>query len=99
MNHDMKLLAMLLGYSQRRMVAVVGQVESCLGCDTEGARAALARLERHGLLYVEGVTVRLTLPGFAYASAMGTRATTGTTKGASVHRLGRRPFSARPHAA
>ena len=67
MNHDMKLLSMLLRYSQRRMVVSFGLVQAHLLGDARAARQAVRRLEREGLVYVDGVTVRLTLPGFAFA--------------------------------
>jgi hypothetical protein len=84
MNDDIKLLAMLLRYSQRHMVAVMGQVQSCLDGDAGIAQAVVARLESQGLVYAEGVTVRLTFAGFAHAVAASAR-----PKPASVRRLGR----------
>jgi hypothetical protein len=69
MNDDLKLLAMLLDHAHRRAPAVIGQVEEHFGGDALGARAALAQLERAGLVYLEGSTVRLTFPGFARAVA------------------------------
>jgi predicted transcriptional regulator len=94
MNDDIKVLAMLLRYSQRRMVSVIGQVESCLDGDAGTAQAVVTRLGEQGLVYVEGVSVRLTFPGFACAVAA-----TATLKNATVHRLGRRRASSRSHAA
>ena len=94
MNDDIKLLAMLLRYSQRHMVAVLGQAQSTLGGPSEAAAAAVARLERHGLVYTDGVTLRLTLPGFARALAA-----SAVMKPASVHRLGRRTASGPSRAA
>jgi hypothetical protein len=92
MNDDIKLLSMLLRYAQRRMVAVEAQVQAHLGGDLTVARAALARLERQGLVYVEGAAVRLTLPGFAHAVS-------AAQVPASVHRLGRRAQPVRSRAA
>jgi hypothetical protein len=97
MNDDIKVLAMLLRYAQRRMVAVMGQVLSCLGDDAMVAHAIVGRLEAQGLVYSEGVTVRLTFPGFAHAVAAA-----ATLKNATVHSLGRRSAarrSPRSHAA
>jgi hypothetical protein len=97
MNDDIKVLAMLFRYAQRRMVAVMGQVQSCLGDDALIANAIVARLEGQGLVYSEGVTVRLTLAGFAHAVAAA-----ATMKTATVHSLGRRAMarrSPRSHAA
>jgi hypothetical protein len=69
MNDDMKLLSMLLLYSQRRMVVSLGLLQAHSFGDAKVARAVVARLSRRGLVYVEGPTVRLTLLGFASAVA------------------------------
>ena len=90
MNDDIKVLAMLLRYAQRRMVAVMGMVQSCLDGEAATAHAVVARLAAKGLVYSEGVSVRLTFPGFAHAVAAA-----ATVKGASVHRLGRYQGGAR----
>jgi hypothetical protein len=67
MNDDIKLLSMLLRYSERRMVVSLGLLQAHWVGDATAARAVVARLARRGLLYIEGPTVRLTLPGFALA--------------------------------
>jgi hypothetical protein len=92
MNDDIKILSMLLQYSQRRMVAVFGQLQAQLRGDAEAVQAAVSWLERQGLVYVEAPTVRLTLPGFAHAVS-------AASKPASVHRLGRRVHALRSRAA
>ncbi len=83
MNDDIKLLSMLLRYSQRRMVVSIGLIQAHFVGDPVVARLVIDRLERQGLVYVDGVTVRLTLPGFARAVALAARP-------ASIHRLGKR---------
>lgn len=92
MNDDIKLLGMLLGYARRRMVAVLGQVEARLGRDAKAVGAAVGRLERMGLVYLDGATVRLTLQGFAHAVA-------GQGATAPVARIGRSTHIVRSRAA
>jgi Mn-dependent DtxR family transcriptional regulator len=92
MNDDIKLLGMLLGYARRRMVAGTGQVAARLGHDADAARAAVARLEARGLVYVHGAAVRLTLPGFAHAVA-------GERAAGTVARIGRPAHAIRSRAA
>jgi hypothetical protein len=76
MNDDIRILSMLLRFSQRRMVAVVEQVYAHVGSGN-AVRLALARLERQGLIYSEGPSLRLTMAGLATAVAVnaGTAAT------------------------
>ena len=81
MNNDSSLLALLFRYSQRRLVPGLSQVRAYFDNDDAAALATVSRLERRGLVYVQGLTVRLTLPGFAHAVA-------AASKPASVHRLG-----------
>lgn len=69
MNDDLRLLSMLLRYSQRRMVVSLGLLQAHFVGDAVAARAVISRLSRLGLLYVEGPAVRLTLAGFAVASS------------------------------
>ncbi len=69
MNDDIRLLSMLLRYSQRRMVVSLGLLQAHFVGDATSARQVVARLSRLGLVYVEGPAVRLTLPGFACAVA------------------------------
>ncbi len=69
MNDDLRLLSMLLSYSQRRMVVSLGLLQAHFVGDARAARDVVARLSKRGLVYVEGPAVRLTLPGFAYAVA------------------------------
>jgi hypothetical protein len=51
------------------MVVSIGLLQAHFVGDASAARAAVARLCRRGLVYVEGPAVRLTLPGFAQAVA------------------------------
>jgi hypothetical protein len=80
MNDDIRILSMLLRFSQRRMIAVPEQVYAHVG-NSEQVVSALTRLQREGLIYVEGPSIRLSLSGFARAVAWAPTA--------SVHRLGR----------
>jgi hypothetical protein len=92
MNDDIKLLSMLYRYSQRRMVVSLGLVQAHFIGDAALTRTVVDRLEQRGLVYVDGVTVRLTLPGFA-------RAVSASAPVASVHRLRKRPAAPRSRAA
>jgi putative Ca2+/H+ antiporter (TMEM165/GDT1 family) len=92
MNDDIQLLSMLLRYSQRRMVVSLGLVQAHFVADAVASRAVIARLQRQRLVYVEGATVRLTLPGFAQAIAC-------SSHPASVQRLGKPPQPSRSRAA
>jgi len=83
MNTDIDLLALLLRYSRRRMVVSIGLVQAHLVGDPDATREAIDRLERDALLYVDGVTVRLTMAGFAAAVAASARR-------ASVHQIATR---------
>ena len=85
---DIKLLSMLLRYSQRRMVVFLGLVQAHFIGDADVARAAVERLAHQGLVYMQGVTVRLSLPGFAHAVRLS--ASEGASRRASVHPLGKR---------
>jgi hypothetical protein len=67
MNDDIKLLLLLLRYSQRRMVVSLGLVQAHLVGDALATRTAIQRLEARGLIYLDGVTVRLSMLGFAMA--------------------------------
>ena len=92
MNHDVTLLSMLLRYSQRRMVVSLGLIQAHLVGDAQLAQEVVDRLTQKGLVYRDGVTVRLTLPGFAHAVGLAARR-------ASVHPIGKRPPSARSRTA
>jgi hypothetical protein len=94
MNDDIRILTMLLRFSQRHMVAVPEQVYAHVG-NTESVLASMSRLEQQGLIYLEGPSVRLTMAGLA--SAVAANAAPNAER-ASVHPL-RRGGAFRSHAA